>query len=99
MGIDDIELGEDFDFAQMLEESFENAENNSVVDGVIVEITGDSVLVDVGQKIEGKLNISEITIGGEVQFKAGDTIPVMLMGNKGERPSISYKKVLQKEKI
>ncbi|QDF27938.1 30S ribosomal protein S1 [Halarcobacter anaerophilus] len=99
MGIDDIELGEDFDFAQMLEESFENAENNSVVDGVIVEITGDSVLVDVGQKIEGRLNISEITIGGEVQFKAGDTIPVMLMGTKGERPSISYKKVLQKEKF
>lgn len=99
MGIDDIELGEDFDFAQMLEESFENAENNSVVDGVIVEITDDSVLVDVGQKIEGRLNISEITIGGEVQFKAGDTIPVMLMGTKGERPSISYKKVLQKEKF
>eukprot|EP01029_Cantina_marsupialis_P023835 TRINITY_DN6005_c0_g1_i3.p1 TRINITY_DN6005_c0_g1~~TRINITY_DN6005_c0_g1_i3.p1 ORF type:complete len:551 (+),score=181.55 TRINITY_DN6005_c0_g1_i3:2278-3930(+) len=99
MGIDDIELGEDFDFAQMLEESFENAENNSVVDGVIVEITGDNVLVDVGQKIEGRLNISEITIGGEVQFKAGDTIPVMMMGNKGERPSISYKKVLQKEKF
>ncbi len=99
MGIDDIELGEDFDFAQMLEESFENAENNSVVDGVIVEITGDSVLVDVGQKIEGKLNLSEITIGGEVKYKAGETIPVMLMGNKGERPSISYKKVLQKEKF
>ncbi len=99
MGIDDIEIGEDFDFEQMLNESFENAENNSVVDGVIVEITGDSVLVDVGQKIEGRINISEITIGGEVQFKAGETIPVMLMGNKGERPSISYKKVLQKEKF
>ena len=99
MGIDDIEIGEDFDFEQMLNESFENAENNSVVDGVIVEITGDNVLVDVGQKIEGRLNISEITIGGEVQFKAGDTVPVMLMGNKGERPSISYKKVLQKEKF
>ncbi len=99
MGIDDIELGEDFDFEQMLNESFENAENNSVVDGVIVEITNDSVLVDVGQKIEGKLNLSEITINGKVQFKQGDTIPVMLMGNKGERPSISYKKVLQKEKF
>lgn len=99
MGIDDIELGEDFDFAQMLEESFENAENNSVVDGVIVEITSDSVLVDVGQKIEGRLNLSEITIGGEVKFNAGETIPVMLMGTKGERPSISYKKVLQKEKF
>merc|ERR1711879_536282 len=99
MGIDDIEIGEDFDFEQMLNESFENSENNSVVDGVIVEITGDSVLVDVGQKIEGKLYLSEITVGGEVKFKSGDTIPVMLMGNKGERPSISYKKVLQKEKF
>ncbi len=99
MGIEDIEIGEDFDFEQMLNESFENAENNSVVDGVIVEITGDNVLVDVGQKIEGRLYLSEITIGGEVQFKAGDTIPVMLMGTKGERPNISYKKVLQKEKF
>ena len=51
MGIEDIEIGEDFDFEQMLNESFENAENNSVVDGVIVEITNDNVLVDVGQKI------------------------------------------------
>ena len=99
MGIDDIELGEDVDFEQMLNESFENAENNSVVDGVIVEINGDNVLVDVGQKVEGRLNISEITVGGEVKFESGDTIPVMLMGNRGERPNISYKKVLQKEKF
>jgi small subunit ribosomal protein S1 len=99
MGIEDIEIGEDFDFEQMLNESFENSENNSVVDGVIVEVTSENVLVDVGQKIEGRLYLSEITINGEVQFKEGDTIPVMLMGNKGERPSISYKKVLQKEKF
>lgn len=99
MGIDDIEIGEDFDFEQMLNESFENAENNSVVNGVIVEITDDSALVDVGQKIEGKLNISEITVNGELKYKEGDTIPVMLMGNRGERPAISYRKVLQKEKF
>jgi small subunit ribosomal protein S1 len=99
MGIDDIDLGEDFDFEQMLNESFENAENNSVVDGVIVEITNDRVLVDVGQKIEGQLNPSEITIGGEVKYNVGDSIPVMLMGNRGERPNISYKKVLQKAKF
>jgi small subunit ribosomal protein S1 len=99
MGIEDIDLGEDFDFEQMLNESFENAENNCVVDGVIVEISNERVLVDVGQKIEGQLSISEITIGGEVKYKVGDTIPVMLMGNRGERPSISHKKVLQKEKF
>ena len=99
MGIEDIEIGEDFDFEQMLNESFENAENNSVVDGVIVEISGENVLVDVGQKVEGRLYVSEITVNGEVQFKTGDTIPVMLMGTRGERPSISHKKVLQKVKF
>ena len=99
MVMDDIDLGEDFNFEQMLNESFENAENNSVVDGVIVEITNERVLVDVGQKIEGQLNVSEITIGGKVKYNVGDTISVMLMGNRGERPSISHKKVLQKEKF
>jgi len=97
--MDDIDLGEDFDFEQMLNESFEQAENNSVVDGVIVEITDEKVLVDVGQKIEGLLPLHEITINGEVKYKVGDKIPVMLMGNKGERPSVSYKKVIQKEKF
>jgi small subunit ribosomal protein S1 len=53
-------------------------------------------LVDVGQKSEGKLNISEITINGEVQYKVGDTIKVMITSSRGERPGISYKKVLQK---
>jgi len=99
MGIEDIDLGEDFDFEQMLNESFENAENNSVVNGVIVEISEDKVLVDVGQKVEGQIYVSEITINGEVKFKEGDTIPVMLMGSRGERPNISHKKVLQKEKF
>jgi small subunit ribosomal protein S1 len=99
MGIDDIDLGEDVDFEQMLNESFENAENNSVVDGIIVEISGDRVLVDVGQKVEGQIYISEITVNGEVLFKEGDTIPVMLMGSRGERPNISHKKVLQKLKF
>ena len=99
MGIDDIDLGEDFDFEQMLNESFENAENNSVVDGIIVEISGDRVLVDVGQKVEGQIYVSEITVNGEVMFKEGDTIPVMLMGSRGERPNISHKKVLQKVKF
>lgn len=99
MRMDDIDLGEDFDFEQMLNESFEQAENNSVVDGVIVEVNAERVLVDVGQKIEGLLPISEITVAGEVKYKVGDTIPVMLMGNRGERPSISHKKVLQKEKF
>ena len=61
MRMEDIDLGEDFDFEQMLNESFEQSENNSVVDGVIVDINAERVLVDVGQKIEGLLSVSEIT--------------------------------------
>ena len=99
MGIEDIDLGEDFDFEQMLNESFENAENNSVVDGVIVEINSERVLVEKKKKIEGQLNISEITIGGEVKYKVGDTITDMLMGSRSERTSITHKKVIQKEKF
>lgn len=52
MRMEDIDLGEDFDFEQMLNESFEQSENNSVVDGVIVDINAERVLVDVGQKLK-----------------------------------------------
>ena len=99
MSIEDIENGEDFDFEQMLNESFENSESNSLVDGIIIEITNDTVLVDVGQKIEGRLHISEITVNGEVSYKEGDILPVIITDSRGERPSISHKKVLQKAKF
>jgi small subunit ribosomal protein S1 len=98
MKFEDFEI-EGEDFATLLEESERNTETNTVVDGVIVEINGDDVLVDVGQKSEGKLNIAELTVNGEVQYKVGDTVKVMITANRGERPSISHRKVLQKEKF
>ena len=99
MKFEDIEIGEDENFAAMFEASEQKSQSNTVVDGVIVEINDDNLLVDVGQKSEGKLYLSEITINGVVQYKIGDTIKVMLMSSRGERPNISYKKVLQKAKF
>jgi small subunit ribosomal protein S1 len=99
MKLEDIEISEDENFATMFEASEQKSQSNTVVDGVIVEIGNDTLLVDVGQKSEGKLLLSEITIDGVVQYKTGDKIKVMLLNTKGERPSISYKKVLQKEKF
>ena len=98
MKFEDFEI-EGEDFATLLEESEKNTETNTVVNGVIVEMNNDYLLVDVGQKSEGKLYKSEITINGELQYNVGDTIKVMITSNKGERPGISYKKVLQKEKF
>ncbi|MEA3354435.1 MAG: 30S ribosomal protein S1 [Campylobacterota bacterium] len=98
MKFEDFEI-EGEDFATLLEESEKKTETNQIVDGVIVEMNDMGALVDIGQKSEGKLNISEITINGEVQYKVGDTIKVMITSNRGERPGISYKKVLQKEQF
>jgi len=95
----EFELAEDENFAELFEESEKQTETNTVVDGVIVEMNSDSLLVDVGQKSEGKLNISEITINGKVAYKVGDTIKVMITSSRGERPSISHKKVLQRLKF
>jgi small subunit ribosomal protein S1 len=99
MKFEDIEIGEDENFAAMFEASEQKTQNNTIVEGVIAAINADDVLVDVGQKSEGKLHISEITVNGEVKYSAGDKIKVMLVSNRGERPTISYKKVLQQEKF
>ena len=89
---------EDDDFAAMLEESFRKTEEDS--DGIIVDIKGDEVFVNVGKKSEGILNISEIQDeNGELKFKAGDTIKVVITGSRGGKPIVSHKKALRKEKV
>jgi small subunit ribosomal protein S1 len=95
----DLELGEDFDFGKMLDESLGNSENNAIVEGVVVGKTSEYLLIDVGQKIEGRLNIEETLVNGVSAFNVGDKIEVMLLGGNRERPSISYKNVIQQKKF
>ena len=93
---DDIEND---DFAARLEESFKKTEEDS--DGIIVDIKGDEVFVNVGRKSEGILNISEIQDeNGELKFKVGDTIKVVITGStRSGKPIVSHKKALRKEKV
>ncbi|OUT11401.1 30S ribosomal protein S1 [Campylobacter concisus] len=89
---------EDIDFAAMLEESFKKTEEDS--DAKIVSINGDEVLIDVGKKSEGILNLSEITdVNGNLTHKVGDTIKVVITGSRNGRPIVSHKKALRKEKV
>ena len=89
---------EDIDFAAMLEESFKKTEEDS--DAKIVSINGDEVLIDVGKKSEGILNVSEITdANGNLTHKVGDTIKVVITGSRNGRPIVSHKKALRKEKV
>lgn len=89
---------EDIDFATMLEESFKKTEEDS--DGIIVDIKGNEVFVNVGKKSEGILNISEISDeDGNLKFNVGDTLKVAITGSRGGRPIVSHKKALRKEKV
>ena len=88
------------DFATMLEESLKEAEKDSNIEGIIVEIKDDTVLIDVGKKSEGRLNLSEILDSeGNPKYSIGDSITVVVTGFRNERPIVSHKKALKKEKI
>ncbi|MBT0883292.1 30S ribosomal protein S1 [Campylobacter sp. 2018MI13] len=92
---------ENIDFAAMLDEfeSEKNPENISVIDGKIIKIEGDEVFVDIQDKSEGVLNISEITKDDKLLFNVDDVIKVTVVGSYNGRRLLSYKKALRKEKV
>ena len=95
-----VDEHEEMDFAAMLEESFKDSERDALINGVVVAIKEDVILVDVGKKSEGRLNASEVTDeNGNITCKVGDVIPVVITGFRNERPAVSHKKALRKGHI
>ncbi len=71
----------DEDFAGMLEETFGEGENSegTVVKGTVIAIEGDSVLIDVGLKSEGRVALREFGVPGTApDISAGDIVDVFL---------------------
>ncbi len=102
--IEAMDLGEEDDFATMLEASFKKNDksNSGFVEGQIVSIKEDEdgILVDVGKKQEGVLWKSEVTDeDGNLIFKEGDKVTVVITGYKNERPMLSYQKALRAKKV
>ncbi len=93
MKFEDIEI-EDVDFEAMLEESFKKSDSKSdLVEGVIVKIVEEEeqAIIDIGRKNEAFLPLEQIrNEEGELTFKEGDTIDVVVTGNRGERPMVSH---------
>jgi len=94
MKFEDIEIEDGEDFATMLEESFKKSESKSdLVDGVIVKIVEDEeqAIIDIGRKNEAFLPLEQLKDeNGVIMFQEGDTISVVITGNRGERPMVSY---------
>jgi len=100
MAFDNESFEEEENFAEMFAASEKKQETSRIVEGEVVEIQADEnrALVGVGDKLEGIINLDEISEDGELKFNVGDKIKVMIMGYYNERPKISYKKVLEQEK-
>ena len=64
---------------KMYEESFKRVEEGQVVQGRIVQIDKEFVLVDIGYKSEGQVRVAELTgPDGTIESQVGDTLDVMV---------------------
>ena len=91
---------ENEDFATLLEEFDNQKSHDEVVTGKVIAVKDGEVFIDVGRKSEGVLDASEVTDAqGNLSVKIGDSIKVAIIGSRGGRPVVSYRKAIKKEKV
>src|SRR4030095_13777254 len=69
-----------FDFGTLFEESLKKnpIKEGELIKGTVVKVTKDHVLVDIGFKSEGQINVDEFRyLDGEVSVKPGDVVDVV----------------------
>jgi len=89
-------------FAAMLDQAFGKTGSleGNVVKGKIVAIEGDSAVIDVGLKSEGRVPLREFAMGGvPAELKVGDTVEVFLehMEGRDGEASLSREKAKREE--
>ncbi|MDA0652635.1 MAG: S1 RNA-binding domain-containing protein, partial [Proteobacteria bacterium] len=98
----DTAMMSDENFVAMLEETFGegNLSEGSVVKGTVIAIEGDSVLIDVGLKSEGRIGVREFTNpAGQIEIARGDIIDVYLerMEDRNGEAVLSREKARREE--
>jgi small subunit ribosomal protein S1 len=93
----EIETNFDDQFLHLLEQNKEPVSTNKILNGRVLEIRGDDVLVDIGYKSEGIIKLEEWKEDGTDQLtppKPGDEIQVLLETLEDEQGTIalSYRK-------
>ena len=88
------------DFASMLDKH-EKKENERVSEGKIILIKDDRAVISVpGEKNEAFISIDEIKDEkGDLLFKVGDSLPIVITGKRNEQPIVSYKKAIRRAKL
>ena len=54
------------------------------IEGRVITITDDSIIIDIGRKTEGRLSLEKARSGGISDLKPGDTLPVSVSGQDEE---------------
>ncbi len=81
--------------AEAYEMSFKNLSEGEVVSGIVLKVTDSKVVIDVGYKSEGILNVQEfLNADGELVVKQGDSVDVLLESTENREGFI----VLSREK-
>ncbi len=76
--------------------SLEGLEEGDLIEGHVIQVTGDFVFVDIGYKSEGKIPMAEF---GEVAPKVGDTVNVILVKKETHSGDIVVSKKRADEKM
>jgi len=73
------EISNEEDFAELVESSLHSIQEGEVVTGMVVQVTTDHVMVDVGSKAEGHVPIGEfLDEKGRLTVSVGDEVQVFL---------------------
>ena len=80
-------------FAELFEESLDTIKEGKVLEGEIVQIDGEFVMVDIGYKSEGQIHISEFRDSeGQQTVKVGDRVDVLLVRKEDKEGRITLSK-------
>src|SRR5215472_11938909 len=78
------------DFLRADEEAFGTPKHGDIIDGVVVRVDADEVLVDIGAKAEGIISGKELGFRGdpEMELSPGDVIKVYVLQPENEEGNV-----------
>src|SRR5437870_2387222 len=79
------------DYLHFEEEAFKTPNHGDIVDGIVVRVDADEVLVDIGAKAEGVISSKELGLRGEadsVGLEPGDQIKVYVLQPENEEGNV-----------
>ncbi|MCR5766880.1 MAG: bifunctional 4-hydroxy-3-methylbut-2-enyl diphosphate reductase/30S ribosomal protein S1 [Lachnospiraceae bacterium] len=97
--IKEVQIAMEENFEQMLEDSFKTIHNGEVVDGTVISVKEDQIILNIGYKADGVITRSEYTNDPSLDLttvvKEGDIIQVKVIKvNDGEgQVQLSYRKL------